>query len=234
MISSSSQRPLTTVVLAISLDGKIADFSGTAARFGSQKDKAHLEKHIAHADAVLFGANTLRAYGTTLPITNPSLLEQRQQAGKPDQPVHIVCSPSGEIDPNLRFFQQPVPRWLITTSSGQKRWQAEVVSGCFAQVLLATTVSGQVVWQPLLQRLQQKGIQQLLITGGSQLVGSLLADQVIDELWITICPLLLGGDSASCLISGVRFLAEAAPRLSLQSLRSQDDEVFLHYRVKVE
>ncbi len=233
MTSSSRPRPLTTVVLAISLDGKIADFSGAAARFGSQKDKAHLEKHIAQADAVLFGANTLRAYGTTLPITNPTLLEQRQKAGKPEQPVHIVCSPSGAIDPNLRFFQQPIPRWLITTPSGQKRWQTEAVASCFAQVLLANTMDGQLVWLPLLQSLKHKGIQQLLITGGSQLVGSLFAAQLIDELWITICPLLLGGDSAACLISGVSFLAEAAPRLSLQSLQSQEDEVFLHYRVNV-
>ena len=72
------KRPKTTVILAMTADGKIADRTKTAARFGSNADKAHLESQIALADGVIFGAGTLKAYGSSLPITNPNLLEQRQ------------------------------------------------------------------------------------------------------------------------------------------------------------
>ena len=49
------------------------------ARFSSSADLAHLEAQISLCDAIIFGANTLRAYGTSLAIKNPQLLEQRKQ-----------------------------------------------------------------------------------------------------------------------------------------------------------
>ncbi|MFM9267252.1 RibD family protein, partial [Tychonema sp. BBK16] len=106
--------PHTIVILAMSADGKITDAALTAARFGSANDKFHLEQQVAASDAVLFGNGTLRAYGTTLRVTSPDLVKQREEQGKPPQPVQIVCSRSREFDPNWRFFQQPVPRWLLT------------------------------------------------------------------------------------------------------------------------
>ncbi|MDR9405249.1 MAG: dihydrofolate reductase family protein, partial [Halothece sp. Uz-M2-17] len=56
-------RPHTTVVLAMSADGKIADTARSAAEFSSHIDRAHLERQVAKADAILFGAGTLRAHG---------------------------------------------------------------------------------------------------------------------------------------------------------------------------
>ena len=107
-------RPHATVILAISADGKIADAVRSPARFGSANDKAHLEQQVAASDAVLFGNGTLQAYGTTMRVISPELLKQRELQGKPPQPVQIVCSRSPAFDLNLRFFQQPVPRWLLT------------------------------------------------------------------------------------------------------------------------
>lgn len=100
-------RPFTTVILAVSLDGKIADRDRSPARFGSAADKYHLEAQIAKADAVLFGAGTLRSYGTTLPISHPELLQQRHAQNKPPQPIHVVCSASGNINPQIAFFGKP-------------------------------------------------------------------------------------------------------------------------------
>ncbi|MDJ0539269.1 MAG: riboflavin deaminase, partial [Microcystis sp. M53603_WE2] len=61
-------RPHTTVILAMSADGKIADAYQSAARFASVTDKMRLEQHLSRMDAALFCANTLRAYHTRLPI----------------------------------------------------------------------------------------------------------------------------------------------------------------------
>jgi 5-amino-6-(5-phosphoribosylamino)uracil reductase len=234
-------RPHTTVVLAMSLDGKIAGADRSPARFGSKADKHHLELQIAQADAVLFGAATLRAYGTTLPIRQPRLLQQRQRQAKPPQPTQIVCSGSGNLDRQWPFFQQPVPRWLLTTQSGAQNWQpgAEferviVANSTIANSTVANSGTGssdRVHWQTALLMLRELEVQRLTVLGGGEIVGALVAAQAIDELWITVCPLLLGGKTAPTLLEGIQFVEAIAPRLQLIELNGVDDEVFLHYRV---
>ncbi len=221
-------RPWVLVVLAMSADGKIADRDRSPARFGSERDRAHLETQIAGVDGVLFGAGTLRAYGTTLPVTNPELLQQRRSQGKLEQPVHVVVSRSGELDPNLRFFRQGVPRWLLTSATGAQRWQGEAA---FEQVIVVPDGDDGLNWSIALANLHQMGLQRLAVTGGGELVASLVAIGAIDELWLTVCPLLLGGATAPTPVEGNGRLAAIAPRLNLLSVEQIEDEVFLHYRV---
>lgn len=228
MDKENYDRPFTKVVLAMSADGKIADANRSPARFGSAADKLHLETQIASCDAVLLGAKTLRAYGTTLRVTSSNLLHQRQEEGKPPQPIQIVCSASGDIDPSMRFFQQPIPRWLLTTTAGATQWYQQDV---FEQVLVENSTTG-IEWAKMLARLKSFGIRHLAVLGGGELVASLLAAGCLDELCLTICPLLLGGHNAPTPVAGDGFLEALAPRLELASVRSLDHEVFLSYRVR--
>lgn len=218
--------PYTTVVLAMSADGKIADYRRSPARFSSPADQAHLEQQIALADATLFGANTLRAYGTTLSVTNPQLLQTRQQQQLPPQPAQIICSPSGNLNKQLRFFSQNIPRWLLTTATGAQHW----TKPDFEKILIANTTNGKIDWHNALSQLTQLGIKRLSILGGGQLVASLLAADLIDEIWLTICPIILGGTTAPTPVTGEGFLASIAPRLELLSVEKIEQEVFLHYR----
>ncbi len=222
----STQPPHTTVVLAISADGKITDRVRSPARFGSAADKAHLEHQVALADAVLFGKGTLNAYGTTLPITSRKLLQQRQQQGKPPQPLQIVCSTSGKISPKLKFFQQPVPHGLLTTTTGKQNNTAP-----FERIIVVPTINGRLDWENAFQQLTLLGIKRVAVLGGGQLVGSLIQENLIDEFWLTICPLILGGTDSPTPVSGKGFLAAVAPKLHLLEVRQIEQEIFLHYQV---
>ncbi len=220
--------PFTTVILAMSADGKIADSSRSAARFGSLNDKNHLEQQVARVDGVLFGAGTLRAYGTTMRVMQPGLLDQRQQQGKLLQPIQILCSQSGEVDWQSPFFRQPVPRWLLTTAAGSDRWQAETA---FERIVVAETTTGELDWWSAFQQFKQLGIGHLAILGGGELVASLLAEGLVNEFWLTVCPLILGGSDAPTPVEGAGFLQATAPRLELLEVKTLEQEVFLHYRV---
>ena len=222
-------RPHTTVVLAMSADGKIADFRRSPARFGSVADKIHLVKQIAASDAVLFGAGTLRAYGTTITITETILLQQRKIANKHPQPVHIVISDSGNLNPDIKFFQQPVRRWLLTTSLGADFWQERSE---FEQVLVFETSSKEIDILAALKYLTSLQITRLAILGGGQLVASFLESNLIDEIWLTICPLILGGSISPSPAEGTGFLSDLAPKLQLLEVSTVEQEVFLHYRIQ--
>ena len=236
-------RPRITVVLAMSADGKITDASRAAARFPSSTDKAHLEAQIARADATLFGAGTLRAYGTTLPLTSAALIEDRRSRYQPDQPIQIVCSAIGNLDPQWPFFHQPVPRWLITTLEGMQFWR-DVRKGkdsdrSFEHVLITERpFNWHVVMQDLLNgksalssAANRPAIQNLVVLGGGELVASLLSDGLIDDLYLTVCPLLIGGKTAPTPVGGLGFTLPRTPKLALKSCQVEADEVFLHYSV---
>ena len=77
----------------------------------------------------------------------------------------------------------------------------------------------------------RRPIQRLLVMGGSELVASLLTDGFIDELYLTVCPLLIGGKTAPTPVGGLGFTLPRTPRLKLLSATVEGDEVFLHYQV---
>jgi len=222
-------RPHTTVVMAMSADGKIADVKRSPARFGSLADKAHLEKQVAASDAILFGAGTLRAYGTTLTVSHPQLLQQRRHQGKFAQPVHIVVTHSGKLNPEIRFFKQPVQRWLLTTALGALFWQPRTE---FEQILILETSTGKIDISTALEHLTNVGITRVAVLGGGSLTASMLELNLIDELWLTVCPLILGGATAPTPVDGTGFIAQLTPRLQLLEVQTFEQEVFLHYRLQ--
>jgi 5-amino-6-(5-phosphoribosylamino)uracil reductase len=217
--------PHTTVILAMSADGKIADAYQSAARFASATDKMRLEKHLSRMDAALFGANTLRAYHTSLAIRHPDFLAYRQQQGLSPQPIQIVCSSSGRLDPTMKFFQQPFLRWLITQSDKVAAWENR---GLFERILVCGD------WQSIFRQFTALGIKKLAILGGGELIASLLTEDLIDEIYLTICPLLLGGNKSATPLGGTGFLADYAKKLQLLSVETIEQEIFLHYRLERE
>jgi len=223
-------RPHVVLIAAASLDGKLADAARSPARFGSAADRARLEEQIAAADAALFGAGTLRAYGTTLPVTNTDLLAARQQAGRPPQPVHIVVSRAADFETNLRFFRQPVPRWLLALPAGAARWQGRPEFARAIAIPPAPQQLNSLDWPRALQHLATLGLQRLALLGGGKLIASLLAVDAIDELHLTLCPLILGGGRAPTLCEGAGWPAATAPRWQLLAAEPVGDEVWLHYR----
>ena len=218
-----------TAILAMTVDGKITARDLSAARFGSARDKIHLEKQVSLADGVLFGAGTLRAYGTTMSVSHPNLLQERKSRSQPSQPVQIVVSRSANLNPQWRFFQQPVPRWLLTTDKSAKLWQDRAY---FERIIVCRSHKNEsaIDWFEAFARFKESGLNKLAILGGAELLASLLAVNLIDELWLTICPLILGGDAPS-LVGGTGWLQSQGKRLELLNVRQIESEVFLHYRV---
>ncbi len=224
--ASMHQRPLTTVVLAMSADGKISDVGQSNPHFGSKRDYDHLEQQVALADAVLFGSTTLKTGGTAMRVITPERIAERVKNGKPEQPIQIVCTRTGEIDPSLKFFQQPIPRYLLTTPAGAKRWQTQAGFDC---VISAQT--DQIDLHYGLTELYKSGVKSIAVLGGGEIVAALLEADLIDELHLTVCPLLLGGKDAPTPVAGAGFLQKQAPHLELISVKQIEGELFLHYRV---
>jgi 5-amino-6-(5-phosphoribosylamino)uracil reductase len=208
----------TTLVLAMTADGKIANVDRSAAKFSSQADFRQMEAQVAQADAVLIGAGSLRIHGTTMRVLDSALIQARIDRGLSPQPIQIVCSRRGNLSPNLKFFQQPVPRWLLTTV---------VTAGHGFDRVLQINNGQDIDWQKAWQELEKLGIDRLCVLGGASIATALWEQDLIDKLQITICPLILGGATAPnpCMGNGL-----AVPRqLTLISQKTIGQEIFLEY-----
>jgi len=188
------------LVLAVSIDGRLAPPEGGPARLGGDPDRQALEEALAWADASLIGAGTLRTHGTTCLIHRRSLLEQRRCACRDDQPVAMVVSRSGRFPGDLAFFRQPLHRWWLDRHEGGRmsdlasRFPSEeepTAKGCrpdwFERRLPFSP------WSHTIAQPASPGQRRLAVLGGAQLAATLFSADGVGGLQLTLGPRLLGG-----------------------------------------
>jgi 5-amino-6-(5-phosphoribosylamino)uracil reductase len=142
-----------------------------------------LEEALAWADAALLGAQTLRLHGSTCLIHDPELLRERLSRSRTPQPGALVLSRTGRLAADLPFWRQPLQRWWLRPAQAAA---PERIPG-FDRVLAFSS------WPGLRGELAAASLRRLVLLGGADLAGQLLAADQVDELQLTLCPLLLGG-----------------------------------------
>ncbi len=207
-------------MLAVSLDGRLAPADGGAAQLGGAGDRQVLEEALAWADAALVGAETLRRHGSTCLIHRPALVEARRRQGRSPQPIAIAVSRSGRLPAALPFFRQPLQRWLLQASALPP---AAPAAGFERHLPLES-------WGQALEALGGLGQRRLVVLGGAQLAASLAAEDLLDELQLTVCPRLLGG-AHGWLPADTRVAPEARAGWRLVEHRAlPGDELLLRWR----
>ena len=205
-------------MLAVSLDGRLAPPDGGAAQLGGPGDRRVLEEALAWADAALVGAETLRRHGSTCLIRQPDLLDQRRRQGRGGQPHALVLSRTGALPAAMSFWKQPLQRW----------WLRPREAGSSPT---AAPFDRQLPFDSLLelrQQLADLGLSRLVLLGGADLASQWLAAGLVDELQLTICPLLLGGAHSWCAADPGLGLDRRRWRL-LEQRPLEGDELLLRY-----
>ena len=174
------------LVLASSIDGRIAYPEGGKTQLGKSGDRLVLEESLAWSDGILMGGQTLRDHQSICVIKNKSLLKKRTSEGKNEQPIALIASNQIDFPENWLFFQQPLQRWLLQMQD--KKNEIMLPDGFDKRINLRIT------WRDSLDDLYQKGIAKIVLLGGANLISSFLLENLIDELQITITPHLIGGD----------------------------------------
>ncbi len=182
--------PWVRLVLAISLDGRLAPPGGGAAQLGGSGDRRALEMALAWADGALIGAGTLRAHRSTCLIRDCDLLRERALAGREQQPTAVVVSRQSEHPRDWPFFQQPIHRWLLNPKHSELTSSIETQPPLGFERWLRMGGS----WSETLHGLAADGLSRLVLLGGAQLISSLLQEDGVDELQLTLTPMLLAGD----------------------------------------
>ncbi|HVV08751.1 dihydrofolate reductase family protein [Amycolatopsis sp.] len=201
-----SKRPYVLASAAMSLDGYLDDTSEDRLLLSSPEDFARVDEVRGRVDAILVGANTIRA-------DNPRL---RSRSG-PD-PVKVTITASGKLDAEANFF---------TTGDVEKIVYAPS-SVAHDLELPATVVDA---GEPLdlhrvLADLSERGIERLMVEGGSAIHTMFFTEQVVDELQLVVAPFFVGEAGAPRFVGPGRFPQE---RMLLAETRQLGDVVLLRY-----
>jgi 5-amino-6-(5-phosphoribosylamino)uracil reductase len=218
----------TTVVLAMTADGKISAVDPQAPRDSDEADQAHVEYQVSLADLILVGAGTIRAEGVSFTIRNPELLAARKVRGQSPQPITCVVSGSLDLSPDLPFLSQDIERWILTTRTGLERNSDATTLQKLAKLIdLGDT---DLDWDRAYSLMAERGINKVVALGGGSLTAALAKVGRIDDWWLTIWPVIYGGKNAPSPVEGEGFVPNAAPHLQLVETRQIGSELFLHYR----
>ncbi len=182
-------KPWVRLVLAISIDGRLAMPFNNSKSLGGQGDRRVLEEALAWSDGALLGGGTLRIHRNTCLINSAELIQKRLSEKRTEQPISLVASRWEGTSLDLDFFKQPLERWLIrtvqiTSSSPDKNIPPK---GFHSMIPFAGC------WSATLKKLFEFGLSRIVLLGGAHLVSSFLQEDLVDELQLTVVPRVIGG-----------------------------------------
>ncbi len=217
-------RPLVTLKLATSLDGRIATASGESRWITgpAARERAHLLR--ATHDAVLVGTGTALADDPQLTCRLPGLEDR--------SPVRVVLDRNLRLPATLRLFAEAgeTPTWLVTLP-GSGRARREALAQQRVEIVdAAPDAAGDIDLGAMLGALGSKGLTRLLVEGGGTLAAALLRAGLVDRVVWMRAPLVLGGEGVPGIAAlGVDELA-AAPRFQLMSSEMAGGDVIETYQ----
>ena len=217
-------RPVVATNMVTSIDGR-AQLNGTAEGLGSRADRRLMRLYRAAFDAVGSGAGTLRATGVWLRV-GTDLEDRRRADGRPPNPIGVVIAGGEPVRTDAPWFTGDEPRILVVGRDNPIR---SVPAG--TELLRAPDERPEPAW--VLDQLAGRGIASLLLEGGPNLNAAFLEAGLIDELYWTIGPHLLGTDALPIVApipGGSPYASEPLPARLVSVLR-HGDELFLRYRV---
>ena len=201
---------------AISLDGRINTRERRFTFFGSARDHARMSRLRSEADAVLVGGATFRNW------PHPSLPDEGDRGRLRSRPWNVVVTRALDVPLTDEFLAEPGIRPLFLTRTGS-------VPAGFPAEVAAWDGDGDLPVAWILDQLARRGVERLLVEAGGDLLFQFLAADAIDEMHVTLCPLVVGGPAPS-LADGEGFDRERLRELELVSADVEGDEIFLHYR----
>jgi riboflavin biosynthesis pyrimidine reductase len=179
--------PWLRVNMIATLDGAATGSDGRSGSINGAADHRVFVALRAWADVILVGARTVRAEGYRAARTPEHLLTARRRRGQADHPVLAIVTGSGDL-PDTVLTDEPVP-WVVTTSDapGVRALRRRLPRDRVLVQESAVDPAG------IVDALVNARLPRILAEGGPNLLGALLAAQVVDELCLTWSPQVVAG-----------------------------------------
>ncbi|PKL68849.1 MAG: 2,5-diamino-6-(ribosylamino)-4(3H)-pyrimidinone 5'-phosphate reductase [Methanobacteriales archaeon HGW-Methanobacteriales-1] len=213
-------RPHVILNAAMTLDGKIATRTGSSEISGPE-DLKRVHQIRKDSDAIMVGINTLLA-------DDPRLTVHKISSNPSDNPLRVVVDSKARTPLKSRVLNND----SSTIIAVSKKAPLEKVEKLREEVEVIICGDNRVDLEQLMKKLKIKGINNLMLEGGSTLNFSMLKNGLIDEVRVCVAPMMVGGKDAKTLVDGdgFDFMADAV-KLELKKSFNLGNDLILEYHV---
>lgn len=216
-------RPWVKLNFVSSVDGAVS-FGGRSGGLSDRNDRTIFLLGRALADVILVGARTalIERYRSVQPAEVPSGL--RAERGLAPLPPIAVVTRRCSVEPHSALVAEAITPTIVFTASSAPEERRRALADAGADVV----VSGDddVDLAAVVAELDRRGLRRVCCEGGPLLFGSLIAAGLVDELDLTVAPLLVGGDAGRIAFGPLPDLPIA---VRLASVLHADDQLMLRY-----
>jgi diaminohydroxyphosphoribosylaminopyrimidine deaminase/5-amino-6-(5-phosphoribosylamino)uracil reductase len=221
-----SGRPLVTLKLATSLDGRIATGRGESQWISGPPARERAHALRATHDAIMVGTGTVLADDPQLTCRLPGLAHR--------SPVRVVIDRHLRIPATTRLISnaRAVPTWVLTLPSADPVKRQALLSAGATVIDIDPDPDGSGSLAAALAALGERGITRLLVEGGGHLAAAFARAGLIDRLVWVHAPMLIGGDGIPAIAEfGLGALSES-PSFERLSTETVGDDVLTVFRVR--
>lgn len=211
-------RPLVTLKMAASLDGKAAARDGSSRWITGEAARQDVQRMRAGADAILVGAGTALRDDPQLTCRDPGFRGRAK--------LRVVADGRGIVPETHRLFDEAAPTLVATTETAPEERRAAWRRAGAEILVLDDAGSGLIPLEQLMAELGKRDVQHVLLEGGPTLAWDAVDHGLVDEVVVFVAPILVGGSEApSVLMGGGVPGIGAAMRLEIRTVERLGDDL---------
>jgi len=213
---------------AMSADGKLSTRERDQVEISGPDDFDRVDALRAESDAVMVGVGTVLADDPSLTVDNAARRERRRDRGEHENPARVVADSQVRTPTDARVLDDAATTYLLTTEAAPPDFVTEIEE---AGATVIAAGDQRVDLAAALAALESEGIDRLMVEGGGELIFSLFAADLVDELSVFVGPIVIGGRQAPTLADGEGFVDDF-PALSLRGVDPLDEGLLVRWDVE--
>ena len=213
-------RPYVIINCAMSADGKIASSVGRQLRISNKEDMRRVYNLRNKFDAVLVGVNTIQA-------DNPKLTVKEEYVQNPKNPIRVILDTHCITKEDALAVDEQAKTLIITNVECDKNYKSNVEI-----VQCGVDYEGFIDLNQMLEILYKRGIKKLMVEGGSTVIWNFLKLGLVDDLFVFIGPMIIGGKYTPSMADGEGIDQEDdLINLEILEFRKIGNGLLVHYKM---
>ena len=197
--------PWVIVKVAMSLDGKIGLPNLQGEYFSCAESLKLVHNLRAWCDCIMVGAGTVRIDNPQLTCRLDSFKDVEQDITEEmmypfpadnSNPARVIISGKLNMPENSNIFNTQDARTIVITCEDAPHEMVEKLKAAGVEIMITDSRNGLINTEPAFRGLANMGFHNVMIEGGGQLIGSLVEHKMVDEIYLSIAPILIGGSNS--------------------------------------